>query len=120
MKTFNFRIVLEPDGEGMAIGYSHLRSRTAREFISALAPDGFVLDRQAGAHRLYLHPDVRARAKGEWPRIRGQTPFSASENGCLSPNFRLPRPAVCPRIFALWLSVPEFSPIARSGPSPDR
>ena len=31
----------------MAINYSHLRSLTARELISALARDGFVLDRQA-------------------------------------------------------------------------
>ncbi len=43
----------------MAINYSHLRSLTARELISALARDGFVLDRQAGAHQLYLHPDGR-------------------------------------------------------------
>ena len=43
----------------MGIHYSHLRSLTARELISALARDGFVLDRQAGAHQLYLHPDRR-------------------------------------------------------------
>jgi predicted RNA binding protein YcfA (HicA-like mRNA interferase family) len=43
----------------MAINFSHLRSLTARELISALARDGFVLDRQAGAHQLYLHPDGR-------------------------------------------------------------
>ena len=43
----------------MAIDYSCLRSLTARELISALARDGFVLDRQAGAHQLYLHPDGR-------------------------------------------------------------
>jgi len=43
----------------MAINYSHLRSLTARELISALSRDGFVLDRQAGAHQLYLHPDRR-------------------------------------------------------------
>ena len=43
----------------MAINYSHLRSLTARELISALARDGFVLDRQAGAHQLYLQPDGR-------------------------------------------------------------
>ena len=43
----------------MAINYSHLRGLTARELISALARDGFVLDRQAGAHHLYLHPDRR-------------------------------------------------------------
>ena len=43
----------------MAIDYSHLRSLTARELVSALARDGFNLDRQAGAHQLYLHPDGR-------------------------------------------------------------
>jgi predicted RNA binding protein YcfA (HicA-like mRNA interferase family) len=43
----------------MAINYSQLRSLTARELISALARDGFVLDRQAGAHQLYFHPDGR-------------------------------------------------------------
>ena len=43
----------------MAINYSHLRSLTARELISALARDGFVLDRQAGSHQLYLHRDGR-------------------------------------------------------------
>ena len=43
----------------MAISYSHLRSLTARELISALARDGFVLDRQAGSHQLYLNPDGR-------------------------------------------------------------
>ena len=43
----------------MAINYSHLRSLKAREFISAPARDGFVLDRQAGAHQLYLHPHRR-------------------------------------------------------------
>ena len=43
----------------MAINYPHLRSLTARELISALARDGFVLDRQAGAHQLYFHLDGR-------------------------------------------------------------
>jgi predicted RNA binding protein YcfA (HicA-like mRNA interferase family) len=43
----------------MAINYSHLRSLTARELISALARDGFVLDRQSGAHQPYLHADGR-------------------------------------------------------------
>ena len=43
----------------MAINYARLRSLTARELISALARDGFVLDRQTGAHQLYLHPDGR-------------------------------------------------------------
>ncbi|MGA3098335.1 MAG: type II toxin-antitoxin system HicA family toxin [Bryobacteraceae bacterium] len=43
----------------MAVDFSRLRSLTARELISALARDGFVLDRQAGAHQLYLHTDGR-------------------------------------------------------------
>jgi predicted RNA binding protein YcfA (HicA-like mRNA interferase family) len=43
----------------MAINFSHLRSLTARELLSALARDGFVLDRQTGAHQLYLHVDGR-------------------------------------------------------------
>jgi predicted RNA binding protein YcfA (HicA-like mRNA interferase family) len=43
----------------MAINYAHLRSLTARELISALARDGFVLDRQSGAHQLYFHADGR-------------------------------------------------------------
>jgi predicted RNA binding protein YcfA (HicA-like mRNA interferase family) len=43
----------------MAVNYSHLRSLTARELLSALARDGFVLDRQAGAHQLHLHADGR-------------------------------------------------------------
>jgi predicted RNA binding protein YcfA (HicA-like mRNA interferase family) len=43
----------------MAIDYSRLRSLTAGESISALARDGFVLDRQAGSHQPYLHPDGR-------------------------------------------------------------
>lgn len=43
----------------MAVNYSLLRSLTAREVISALGRDGFVLDRQAGAHQLYRHPDGR-------------------------------------------------------------
>ncbi|MCX6620208.1 MAG: type II toxin-antitoxin system HicA family toxin [Acidobacteria bacterium] len=43
----------------MGINYSHLRSLTARELISALARDGFVLDRQTGSHQLYLNPDGR-------------------------------------------------------------
>ena len=43
----------------MGVNFSNLRSLTARELISALARDGFVLDRQAGSHQLYLHPDGR-------------------------------------------------------------
>jgi predicted RNA binding protein YcfA (HicA-like mRNA interferase family) len=43
----------------MALDYSRLRGLTAREIISALIRDGFSLDRQSGAHRLYRHPDGR-------------------------------------------------------------
>lgn len=43
----------------MALDYSRLRSLTAREIIAALIRDGFSLDRQSGAHRLYRHPDGR-------------------------------------------------------------
>ena len=43
----------------MAIDFSRLRSLTARELLSALARDGFVLDRQAGAHQLHRHADGR-------------------------------------------------------------
>jgi predicted RNA binding protein YcfA (HicA-like mRNA interferase family) len=43
----------------MPVNYSLLRRLTARELLSALARDGFVLDRQAGAHQLYLHADGR-------------------------------------------------------------
>jgi predicted RNA binding protein YcfA (HicA-like mRNA interferase family) len=43
----------------MSMDFSRLRSLTARELISALARDGFVLDRQAGAHQIYLHADGR-------------------------------------------------------------
>jgi len=43
----------------MSINYSRLRSLTARELLSALARDGFVLDRQAGAPQLHFHPDGR-------------------------------------------------------------
>jgi predicted RNA binding protein YcfA (HicA-like mRNA interferase family) len=43
----------------MALDYSRLRSLTAREVITALIRDGFSLERQTGAHRLYRHPDGR-------------------------------------------------------------
>ena len=43
----------------MALDYSRLRSLTAREIIATLLRDGFSLDRQSGAHRLYRHPDGR-------------------------------------------------------------
>lgn len=39
----------------MPINYAQLRSLTARELISALTRDGFVLDRQSGSHQHYLH-----------------------------------------------------------------
>ena len=39
----------------MTIDYRALRRITARKIISALLRDGFALDRQAGAHRHYLH-----------------------------------------------------------------
>src|SRR3974390_1198158 len=66
----------------MAINYAHLRSLTARELISGLARDGFVLDRQAGAHQLYLHPDGR------------RVPVSFHRAGNSEP---LPRRACSPR-----------------------
>jgi predicted RNA binding protein YcfA (HicA-like mRNA interferase family) len=45
-----------------------LRSLTAGELVSALARDGFDLDRQAGAHQLYLHPDGRrVTVSFHWP-----------------------------------------------------
>jgi predicted RNA binding protein YcfA (HicA-like mRNA interferase family) len=47
----------------MAINYSHLRSLTARDLISALAGDRSQKTgdrrREAGAHQLYLHADGR-------------------------------------------------------------
>lgn len=43
----------------MAIDYGRLRGLTAREVISALIRDGFVLDRQSGSHQHYRHPDHR-------------------------------------------------------------
>ena len=45
----------------MGIDYSTLRGLTARELVNALLRDGFVLDRQHGAHRLYYHPADRRR-----------------------------------------------------------
>ena len=61
----------------MAINYSHLRSLTARELISALARDGFVLDRQAGAHQLYFHPD------GRWVTVSFHRPGETFETKTL-------------------------------------
>ena len=43
----------------MTIDYSRLRSLTVRRLISALAEDGFALQRQKGSHRHYHHPDGR-------------------------------------------------------------
>ena len=43
----------------MAVDYSRLKSLTARRIVNTLVRDGFVLDRQTGAHRHYLHPDGR-------------------------------------------------------------
>ena len=43
----------------MAIDYGRLRSLTARVLASALMRDGFVFDRQSGAHQHYRHPDGR-------------------------------------------------------------
>jgi predicted RNA binding protein YcfA (HicA-like mRNA interferase family) len=39
--------------------FSKLRSLTARQIVSALQADGFVLRRQKGSHRQYKHPDGR-------------------------------------------------------------
>ena len=43
----------------MAIDYGRLRSLTAREIISALIRDGFVLDRGRGSHQIFRHGDGR-------------------------------------------------------------
>jgi predicted RNA binding protein YcfA (HicA-like mRNA interferase family) len=43
----------------MAVDYGRLKSLTARRIVTALIRDGFVLDRQTGAHRHYLHRDCR-------------------------------------------------------------
>ncbi len=43
----------------MSIGYSRLRSITARRLATALSDDGFELQRQKGSHRHYRHPDGR-------------------------------------------------------------
>jgi predicted RNA binding protein YcfA (HicA-like mRNA interferase family) len=43
----------------MSINYSRLHNLSARALISALMRDGFILDRQAGAHQHYMHPDGR-------------------------------------------------------------
>ncbi|HEV2280663.1 MAG TPA: type II toxin-antitoxin system HicA family toxin [Acidobacteriaceae bacterium] len=43
----------------MSLGYSRLRSMTARRLASALSDDGFQLQRQKGSHRHYRHADGR-------------------------------------------------------------
>jgi len=43
----------------VGLNYAQLHGLTARELTSALIRDGFMLDRQTGSHRLYLHPDGR-------------------------------------------------------------
>jgi predicted RNA binding protein YcfA (HicA-like mRNA interferase family) len=41
------------------IGYSRLRSLTARRLVRALKQDKFFLERQVGSHQQYRHPDGR-------------------------------------------------------------
>jgi len=41
------------------INYSRLRSLTARKIINALKKDGFILERQSGAHCQYYNADGR-------------------------------------------------------------
>lgn len=41
------------------VDYSPLRSASARQLVSALHADGFILKRQKGSHRHYSHPDGR-------------------------------------------------------------
>jgi len=43
----------------MAIGYSKLRSLTARKIIAALKKDGFSVRKSKGATRFFIHPDGR-------------------------------------------------------------
>ena len=43
----------------MAIHYARLRNLSAREIISALNKDGFMLDRQVGSHQHFRHSDGR-------------------------------------------------------------
>ena len=59
----------------MGLNYALLRTVTAREIVSALPRDGFALDRQAGSHRHYFHPDGRRvtvgyHAPGETFRLK--------------------------------------------------
>lgn len=41
------------------VDYARLRSLTARRLIRGLERDGFILERQTGAHRQYYHEDGR-------------------------------------------------------------
>jgi predicted RNA binding protein YcfA (HicA-like mRNA interferase family) len=43
----------------MPLDYTHLRTLTARDIISALMKDGFYLRRQKGSHQRYQHHDGR-------------------------------------------------------------
>jgi predicted RNA binding protein YcfA (HicA-like mRNA interferase family) len=43
----------------VAVEYHNLRNVTAREIVSALLRDGFLLRRQRGSHQRYQHPDGR-------------------------------------------------------------
>jgi predicted RNA binding protein YcfA (HicA-like mRNA interferase family) len=59
----------------VGLNYAQPRAVTAREIVSALPRDGFALDRQAGSHRHYLHPDgqrvtVGYHAPGETFRLK--------------------------------------------------
>jgi predicted RNA binding protein YcfA (HicA-like mRNA interferase family) len=42
-----------------SIGYSKLRSLTAKELVRALLKDGFTLSHQRGSHHRYRHTDGR-------------------------------------------------------------
>jgi len=43
----------------MTVDFSRLRSLSARQLVSALRLDGFILNRQSGSHRHYIHADGR-------------------------------------------------------------
>lgn len=60
----------------MPIDYSALRSLTARDLITALLRDGFVLDRQTGSHRHYL--DARDRRRVTIPYHGSAQTFQTS------------------------------------------
>ncbi|MGH7571552.1 MAG: type II toxin-antitoxin system HicA family toxin [Gemmatimonadota bacterium] len=48
-----------PSTSDDGVDYSKLRSLTARRIPRALEADGFVLSRQKGSHRRYVHTDER-------------------------------------------------------------